>query len=104
MLSASIPPASARTMAARSTRSLLKGVRRAALASVCLAIWIRGVSLAYAVRLQRTYAPPHHLHGDDDLPSRVALSEVPECVGCLAQLVAPVDDGPDPSGLEELAH
>ena len=31
-------------------------------------------------------------HGDDDLPAGVALAEVAESVGRLAQLVAPVDD------------
>ena len=35
MLSDSMPPVSARTMAARSTRSLLKGLRGLALRSIC---------------------------------------------------------------------
>src|SRR5215210_5245347 len=100
MLSASIPPASARPIAARSTRSLFKGVRRAAGASVCLAMRPHQRS-AYSVRT--TYAVSAS-NGDHDLSASVSLTQVPESLGCLAQLVAPVDDGPDRPGLEELAH
>src|SRR5688500_11921998 len=100
MLSASIPPASASSIAARSTRSLLKGVRRAGLASVCLAIEIHQRS-AYSVR---TTAHAGALDGEHDLASRVPFAQVSESIGCLAQLVASVDHRLDRSGLEELAH
>ncbi len=89
MLSASIPSASASSIAARRTRSLLRGVRALLRA--------RRFAWPYAVSVRAS-------DGDDDLPPGVSFAQVPERVGHLAQLEAPVDDGLHRSVREQLAH
>src|SRR5881296_590216 len=44
---------------------------------------------------------PRVLHGDDDLCSRVSLSEIPYRFGNLPQRKGPVDDGRDLPGINE---
>ena len=50
---------------------------------------------------QRT---PEPSDGDDDLPLRVSLADVPKSVGDFAQLVAPVDDRRHVARLEQLSQ